>query len=339
MPVDTAHHHPGPDDPLPGPPPVRWGVLGATSEIARLAVLPALAESPKADVVALASLSGLDADFPSHFGVRRIYDRYEHLLGDREVEAVYIPLPNSLHAEWTVKAAAAGKHVLCEKPLASTAAEAAAMAEACARAGVLLMEAYMTPFHPRSAMVEDQLVSGKIGDLRLMRSSFTFPLADGNHRWRGAMGGGALLDVGIYCLAPMLAVAGLPERLTATGVTGGDGVDATFSGRLEFADGLIGEFCVSFELPEYQRFEVLGTDARLTVNRPFTPGPADTTIRLTGRDRTPVELEAGGANPYRGMIDHVGTVLRHGTDLRRGPEASVALLGVLDDLRLAGGMR
>ncbi|HEX2851050.1 MAG TPA: Gfo/Idh/MocA family oxidoreductase, partial [Acidimicrobiales bacterium] len=131
----------------PGTPPVRWGVLAATATIARHAVLPALAESPKCRLVAVASASQPAGGYEA-FGAERVLASYDAVVEDPDVEAVYIPLPNSLHAEWAIRAARAGKHVLCEKPLATSAVEASAMAEACDEAGVLLMEAYMTPFHP-----------------------------------------------------------------------------------------------------------------------------------------------------------------------------------------------
>ena len=136
----------------------------------------------------------------------RTYQSYASLVEDPEVEAVYVPLPNSLHREWVERAAAAGKHVLCEKPLAPTAADARAMADACAAAGVALLEAYMTPFHPRARAVEALVASGRLGALRFGRAVFTGVLdRPDDHRWRPEMGGGALLDVGIYCVAPLLA--------------------------------------------------------------------------------------------------------------------------------------
>ncbi len=314
---------------LPGPPPVRWGVIGASSWIARRAVLPALEATPKAHLVALASRSGVGNEA---FGACRVHASYEEVLADREVEAVYIPLPNHLHAEWTVKAAEAGKHVLCEKPLGRDAAEAAVMAATCADAGVALMEAYMTPFHPRSAVIDAELASGRLG-LRTCFAAFTFLLDAGNHRWRADHGGGALLDVGIYCVAPMLTAAGSPpERVAATAVVD-RGVDATMQARLEFGAGLVGDVLCSFEMPETQVLLALGTAAALSAERPFTPGPDESTFRLG-----PEVVDTGAGDCYRGMVDHFCTAVRGGTALRRPPEESVALLDVLDQVRAAAGL-
>jgi predicted dehydrogenase len=314
--------------------PVGFGVLAATANIARLAVLPALAASPKCHLVAVASESQPDGGYDT-FGADRVLASYQAVLDDPEVEAVYIPLPNSLHAEWTIRAAEAGKHVLCEKPLATTAIEAEAMASACDAAGVLLLEAYMTPFHPRSAVLEQTLRSGRLGELRFARTAFTGVLKDAaNHRWSPAYGGGALLDVGIYCLAPLLLAAGRrPIQLTAAAVMTDGGVDSSFSGWLDFGLGFTASFECSFDTPERQRIEIVGTHAALTMERTFTPGPDDTRITLLLRNGTVEELECGGGDPYRGMVDHFATVLRGGASLRRPPGESIELLTLLDRLR------
>jgi predicted dehydrogenase len=318
---------------LPVPQPVRWGVMASSAQVAQLAVLPAIVASPKADLVATASLSGAG----DGFGAARAYDSYDALLGDGEVDAVYIALPNSLHREWTERAAEAGKHVLCEKPLACDAAEAQAMADACDRAGVLLLEAYMTPFHPRSTVLEDVLRSERLGRLLFARTSFTGTLQrPDDHRWRPEMGGGALLDVGIYCLAPLLLAAGrLPEAVAASARMTDGGVDASFSGWLDFGDGFSASFDCSFEAPERQRIDVIGTEAVITVERTFTPGPDDTRIQLLHRDGTVEDLVTGGGDPYRGMIDHVAAVLSGSATPRRTPAQSVELLGLIDRLRAA----
>ena len=199
-------------------PPLGWGVIGATSYVAQKAVLPAIVASPRARLVAVASQRAADGG-GAPFGAPRAYQSYTALLEDPEVEAIYVPLPNSLHREWVERAAAAGKHVLCEKPLAPTAADARAMAAACAAAGVTLLEAYMTPYHPRAQAIEALVASGRLGALRFGRAVFTGVLdRPDDHRWRPEMGGGALLDVGIYCLAPLLvAMAGRAARASGGG--------------------------------------------------------------------------------------------------------------------------
>jgi predicted dehydrogenase len=323
---------PAPPDRLPGPGPLRWGILGATSTVAQRAVIPAMAVSPKADLVAVASLSAR----PEMDGVR-VHPSYEALLADDEVEAVYIPLPNHLHREWTEQAAAAGKHVLCEKPLAPTAADAAAMADSCADAGVVLAEAYMTPFHPRSRALFDEVGKGRLGLLRAARAGFTFPLRDpANHRWDPACGGGALLDVGVYCLAPLLDLAGsAPRRVSAHSLAAASGVDQTFSAMLEFPGGFTAHVWCSFETPEEQVLALAGTCAAVRIDRAYTPGEEDRSFTVVGVDGESSTVDTGGADPYRGMIDHFQTVVRGGSTLRRPPSASIRVLCLLDRLREA----
>jgi xylose dehydrogenase (NAD/NADP) len=325
---DARSHDPVPHDVEP----LRWGVLGATSTVARLAVLPALAASPTARVTALASRSAGRSELAA-FGPARCTRSYEELLADPEVEAVYLPLPNQLHRRYTELAAAAGKHVLCEKPLAPTAADAAAMADACARAGVVLMEAYMTAFHPRTRVVERLLADGAVGQLRHAEAAFCFPLRrPDDHRWLPD-GGGALLDVGIYCLTPMLQAAGRPPRRTAAAARlAPTGVDATLHALLDFGDGTAATALCSFELPERQHLELVGTEAVLSVPHPFTPGPSDRRVVLTDLKGQTRLVETGSADPYRLMIEHFAAVVRGRQALCRPPEVSVGLARLLDEL-------
>ncbi len=315
---------------------MRWGVLGATAQVAQAAVMPALAASPKCHLVAVASQSRPAGGYQT-FGAERVLPSYESVLADPEVEAVYVPLPNSLHAEWSVRAAEAGKHVLCEKPLATNAMEGSAIASACDAAGVVLMEAYMTPFHPRSALLDDILRSGRLGELRFARTAFTWVLEDeSNHRWSPAFGGGALLDVGIYCLAPLLVAADRrPIDISAQSVMTAGGVDSSFSGWLDFGRGFTAVFECSFETPARQRVEVVGTEGAVTMDRPFTPGPHDRVITLLHRDGRTEELQAAGGDSYRGMVDHFATVLRGGARLRRTALDSIELLTLINRLKVA----
>jgi xylose dehydrogenase (NAD/NADP) len=319
--------------------PVGWGVIGATSQVAQKAVLPAIVASPGASLVAVASESAEDGG-AGCFAPRRAHRAYQAVLDDPEVEAVYVPLPNSLHRAWVERAAAAGKHVLCEKPLAPTAADAEAMAAACERAGVTLGEAYMTPFHPRAAAFEALVASSRLGALRYARAAFTGVLdRRDDYRWRPEMGGGALLDVGIYCLAPLLAAAGrTPARVEASATLAKSGVDSSFAGWLDFGDGFTATIECSFEAPERQVLEIVGTEAAAAVDRAYTPGPADTTIALRHRDGRVEAFSAGGADPYRAMIEHFDAVVRGRAAPRRSSAASITLLAVLERLRAAAGL-
>lgn len=310
-------------------------MLGATSRVARLAVLPALAASPTARLVCVSSRSQPAGSYAT-FGALRCAPTYEAVLADLEVEALYVPLPNSLHREWVLAALAAGRHVLCEKPLACNGSEARELAAAAA--GVVLMEAYMTPFHPRSAAVANLVAAGGLGPLRFAHAAFRGVLADGDHRWRPDMGGGALLDLGIYTLAPILAAAGgAPDAVAAAARSTAEGVDASFSAWLRFGDATAAIEC-SFEAPERQWLELAGTEASLSLERAFTPGPGDTTFDLRSRDGTVRTVETGGGDPYLGMVEHFAAAVRGHAALRRGPEASVALAVLLDDLAAAAGL-
>jgi D-xylose 1-dehydrogenase (NADP+, D-xylono-1,5-lactone-forming) len=320
-------------------PSIGWGVIGATSQVAQRAVLPAIVASARARLVAVASERAADGGCV-RFGATRVHRTYAALLDDPEVDAVYVPLPNSLHREWVERAAEAGKHVLCEKPLAPTAADAEAMAAVCAGAGVTLVEAYMTPFHPRAEASAALVASGRLGALRFARAAFTGTLdRRDDHRWRPEMGGGALLDVGIYCIAPLLAAAGRPPaRVEAAASLTKSGVDASFSGWLDWGDGFTAAIECSFDAPERQSLEIVGTEGALLVDRAYTPGPDDVTIALRHRDGRLEEIVAGGSDPYRAMIDHFAAVVCGESEPRRSCADSIVLLSVVERLREAAGI-
>lgn len=311
--------------------PVGIGILGSTSLVSRVAVVPAIEASVGCTVAATASLSDPGADYAS----------YEALLEDDSVEAVYIPLPNSLHREWTERAAAAGKHVLCEKPLAPSANDADAMNEACVKAGVVLMEAYMTRFHPRDHKLRELVQSGTLGELLFATSAFTGVLdRPSDHRWHPEMGGGALLDLGIYCLTPLLLAAGAdPARPEVVREANGAahrnefGVDSSFSGWLDFGDGRTGSFQCSLEAPERQLLELVGTETSLFVEQPFTPGPGHRTITVRERSGRTAELTTGGGDPYELMVEHFAAVVRGDAALERTPEESIGLQRLVDRLQ------
>ena len=298
------------------------------------AVLPAIAASPSAVLAAVASRN---AGLPFDRSSVHVHARYEALLDDPDVDAVYIPLPNSLHREWVERAAAAGKHVLCEKPLATTVRDAEAMAEACGRAGVTLLEAYMTPFHPRAQAIEILVGSGALGKLRFARAAFTGVLdRHDDHRWRPEMGGGSLLDVGVYCVAPLLAAAGRPPvRVAASASPAPLGVDTSFSAWLDFGNEFAAAIECSFDAPERQVLEFVGTEAAIHVDRAFTPGHDDTTFTQRRRDGRSEQVVGRGADPYRMMIEHFHAVVREGAKPRRSIADTLAVLAVLERLREA----
>jgi len=317
--------------------PLRWGVIGVSGLVGRKAVLPALRSSLTAELVAIGSRDAQRArDEASAFGATRSYGSYADVIADPDVEAVYIPLPNGLHLEWTLRAIEAGKHVLCEKPLAMSAADARTMAEAASRAGVTLMEAYMTAFHPRAQRVVAMARDGELGRVLSMRAAFTFPNREPeNHRWLIEQGGGALADVGIYCLEPLLAIGGELASLGGHQSLAASGVDATFRAWLEFANGATGTILTSFEAPEWQRLEIVGTDARIEVDTAFTAGPSDSEIDVWRVDGTFESIDAGANDPYLAMIEHFAAVVRGEAVSMRPIESSIRALEVMDRLRVS----
>ena len=309
-------------------------MIGATSQVAVKAVLPAIAATPSAVLTAVASRR---ATVPFDRSTVHVHATYQALLDDPDVDAVYVPLPNSLHREWVERAADAGKHVLCEKPLATSVSDAEAMATTCVKAGVTLLEAYMTTFHPRARAIETLVSSGTLGKLRFARAAFTGVLdRHDDHRWRIEMGGGALLDLGIYCVAPLIAAAGRPpRRVEASAALAPLGVDASFSGWLDFGDGFAASIECSFDAPERQLLEFVGTEAVIHVDRAFTPTQDDTTFWLRRRDGRSEEIVGGGVDPYRAMIEHFHAVVRGGVKPHRSMTDSLAVLAVLERLREA----
>ncbi len=250
--------------------PVRWGIL-STARIGREKVVPAMMKSPLCKVVAVASRD-LEAAraMASTLGIERAYGSYEELLADPEIEAVYNPLPNHLHVPLTLAAAAAGKHVLCEKPIALDAAEARQL-EAVADK-VLVAEAFMIRHHPQWLAVRDMVRAGEIGELRLVNVLFSYFNADpANIRNMAEIGGGALYDIGCYAVvsgrflfeAEPQRVVSLLERDPAFGT------DRLSSGLADFGGGRQLVFSVSTQLVPFQRVEVLGTKGRIEIRIPF----------------------------------------------------------------------
>ncbi len=319
---------------------LRFGVIGATSMVHRLAWRAAILAT---DGVALVhEASRTPGDLPELAGARRS-DDYAAVLDDPEVDVVYVPLPNHLHEAWVVACAEAGKHVVCEKPLAIDRASARRMAEACADAGVVLLEAYMSPFHPRSRAVLDAVAEGALGGpLRHGEARFDGFLDEDNHRWSAANGGGALLDLGIYCLEPMLMAMGWdgeeqPVDVAATARwvgDPGDEVDQAMAALLTWADGTTMAFHVDFAGPERQRLELLGPTSAIEVpERHATPDEADHDYAVRDRHGVVTRVETGTGNAYAGLVAEVRDVLVGGATPLRPVARSVALAGLLDRIR------
>jgi len=249
--------------------PVRFGFI-STARINRR-LLAAAEKSDRADVVAVASRDAGRAEaYAVEHGIERAHGSYEALIEDPEVDAVYISLPNSLHVEWSVRALTAGKHVLCEKPLTRSPAEAEEAFAAAERAGRILMEAFMWRHSPQTAKLEQLVRGGVIGQLQLLRATFSFPVEGRrNIRLAPELEGGALMDVGAYCVSAARLLAGEPERVYGEQVIGDTGVDILFTGILRFARGAIAQIDAGMELPRRDGLEAVGTEGSLVIPDPW----------------------------------------------------------------------
>jgi predicted dehydrogenase len=309
--------------------PLTIGILGANSWIANAAVIPAINECPNAVLGASGARSGPIG--------------YPDVLSDPDVDAVYIALANGDHLEWVERAAEAGKHILCEKPLAISSGEARRMFAACDAAGVLLAEAYMTPFHPLSIALAAVIDSGDLGEIRHVASQFTFPLAlpeagtEINYRWLTEQGGGALLDVGIYCLDPVQRILGSDElRIEAQVVSAETGIDLTTSAWLRNSSGITASVLTSFELPENQALQIDGTAGSLRVDRPFTPGTDGSIFGITRPDGRRDEYRIEGANCYALMIGAFVDSVRGSKPWTRSSDDVLSTIGLCESIADAG---
>jgi predicted dehydrogenase len=313
---------------------VRWGVIG-TANIGRAAVNPAIQASANGDLVAVASRDGERARaFAEEHGIPRHYGSYQELLDEETIDAVYIPLPNSLHREWTIKAAEAGKHILCEKPLALNAAECEEMAAAAEDNGVKLMEAFMYRFHPRTQQVVKMAQSGVVGDVRVLHSTFTFRLTrPGNIRLNPTLGGGSLMDVGCYCVNVSRTVAGEePVEVQAFAHWADSGVDEQMVGSLGFASGLLAQFDCALTVERRESYEVAGTKGSLEVPRAFLPGTDDTVIReIHGRGEQ-VTHTIEGVDEYRLMVEQFADCVLHDRPVRYPPAEAALNMRVIEGL-------
>jgi predicted dehydrogenase len=324
---------------------LRWGVL-SPARIAVQKVIPAMQVAERSRVVALASRDPDRARAAAdRAGIPNAHGSYQALLDDPEVDAVYIPLPNHLHAEWTVAAARAGKHVLCEKPLALSSASAQEMVDVCAAQGVVLMEAFMYRLHPSWVAVRELVQSGRIGELRAVQSWFSYFNDDpANIRNLAATGGGALLDIGCYCvnLARMLFGAE-PDRVEAAITRDpASGVDILTSGLLGFGDGVATFTCSTRAEPD-QRVHVYGTRGRIAVGIPFNiPPDLPVEVFVTHGGKPPVApstetLRFGPADQYTIQAEAFARAVLDGAAVPIPSTDAVANTTVLERLVAAAG--
>lgn len=283
---------------------IRWGIL-STARINRSLIGP-IRHAQRSELVAVASRTLTKArTYAQEKGIPQAYGSYEALLADPEIDVIYNPLPNSLHCEWSVKAAEAGKHVLCEKPLVTTIAEFDRL-EAAARAnGVTVFEAFAYLHHPQFAKIRAWVNEGHLGEVRLIHSWFSFflPPESGNIRLKPELAGGALWDVGVYpvSLAIALAQSGPPVEVWAQHIAGESGVDVSLVGQMRFGKGMVAQISCGFRAPFWIGTRIVGSEGLIEVVDPWKPGGRgrETKLMLSRQDGT-VEtfITPSDDNPY-----------------------------------------
>ena len=319
---------------------LRWGVL-STADIARKKVDPGLSKAERCEVVAIASRDAVQArTVANELDIATAHGSYEALLADPDVDVVYIPLPNHLHAEWTLAAARAGKHVLCEKPLAMTAADAERMVEACAAAGVRLMEAFMYRHHPSWVAAMEVVSSGRLGRLRAVQSWFSYYNDDPtNIRNQLEVGGGAMYDIGCYTInLSRLLFGGEPTRVqSSVRRDPATGVDTVASAILDFPEG-IASFTVSTRVESDQWVHVYGTNGRLSIEIPFNiPPDRPTRVFVTAGGDPPVApatetLTFETKDPYTAEAEAFAAAILDGTPTPTPPADAVANMRVIESI-------
>ena len=319
---------------------VRWGIL-STADIGLRAVIPALQKARRSRVVAIGSRDHTRAQATAtNLGIASAYGSYEEVLADDEVDAVYIPVPNHLHLEWTLRAAAAGKHVLCEKPLALNSADAQRMVDACSSAGLRLAEAFMYRTHPLWQAVFELVRSGRLGSLTGVQSWFSyFNDNPGNIRNIAEYGGGALYDIGCYCINLSRILFGDEPTTVRASVIRDDqnATDTTTSAILEFAGGTASFVC-STRAADDQRVHIHGTNGWIHIPIPFNiPDDRPSEIWLydsgtPGAATGPQQIEFATADSYVTQAETFIASVIDGVDPPFGPDDAVANMRVIEQV-------
>ena len=299
----------------------RWGILSTANINQKL--LAGARNSDEVEMVAVASRDRARAEaYARENRLERAYGSYDDLLGDPDLDAIYISLPNALHIEWATRALEAGKHVLCEKPLSRRAAEVEALFDVADRAGRLCMEAFMWRHNPQTKRLVALVAEGAIGELRLVRAAFTFPLADtGDVRLNSELDGGGLMDVGCYCVSAVRLLAGEPRVVTAQQVTAPSGVDQRFVATLSGDADVLAAIDAALDLPARSELEAIGSEGSIRVSDPWhcrtsgldiRRGERDERIAVPPIDSYRLQLEnfsaaiEGRGEPLLGRADAVG---------------------------------
>jgi D-xylose 1-dehydrogenase (NADP+, D-xylono-1,5-lactone-forming) len=314
----------------------KWGII-STAHINRL-VLAGARESDQVDVIAVASRDqGRAEAYAREHGIERAYGSYEGLLADPDVEAVYISLPNSLHVEWSIRAVEAGKHVLCEKPLDRRPEEVERAFDAAEGSGRILMEAFMWRHNPQTAKLVELVGSGAIGALRLVRSAFSFSLGDPeNVRLAEDLDGGALMDVGCYCVSGSRLLGGEPDSVYGEQVSGASGVDVLLAATMRFPGDVLAQFECGFVLPDRDELEVVGSEGSLFLDDPWH---ARTPVIELRRDGGVEKIVLQPADSYRLELENLGDAIAGRAEPLLGREDAVGQARTIDALYRSAAAR
>lgn len=310
---------------------LRWGLL-STANINR-ALIPPLRASKRNQLVAVASRTQEAADrYARERKIPQAYGSYEALLADPDVDVIYNSLPNHLHAEWTIKAVEAGKHVLCEKPLALTVEQVDAMQAAARQHGRVVAEGFMYRHHPQTLKAQEIAKSGVLGPLKLIRGSFSFFLSRrGDVRLDPAMGGGSIWDVGCYPISYARSiVGGNPVEVFGWQMIGPTGIDDTFVGQMRFEHDIYAQFDSSFVVPLRWGMEIVGSEATLTIPSPFKPNKNENIYLRRGEKTETIKIK--GPELYLGEVEDMADAILLGKEPRISLEDSRANVGVIQAL-------
>jgi predicted dehydrogenase len=308
---------------------MRLGIL-STAHINRL-VIPGAHASDKVELIAVASRDQSRADeYARKWEIERAYGSYDALLEDPDIEAVYISLPNTMHCEWSIRAVEAGKHVLCEKPMSRHAAEVEQAFDAAERAGRLLTEAFMYRHNPQTKQLGELVRGGAIGELRLVRSAFSYTLYDAeNIRLRTDVEGGSLMDVGCYCISGSRLLGGEPEDVLGRAYTGPTGTDWVFSGSMGFPGDVFALFDCGTCLPERDELEAIGTEGSLFLDDPWHCREPVIELRRDGKVE---RIELDPVDSYRLELENLSDAIRGEAQLLLGREDAVAQARAIEAL-------
>ena len=309
---------------------VRWGIV-STAQIGRWVFAPALRATARGELVGVASRDrDRAAAFAGDLGIPEVFVSYDDLLWSDRIDAVYLPLPNSMHEEWAIRAMEHGKHVFCEKPLATSAAAAQRMVDAAARYGVLLMEAMVFRYHPQTLRLRRLLDAGAIGDLRHVDVRMGAPQGPGNIRWQPELGGGALMDVGCYVIAVARWAAGAePTRVTAAWQQDTTGVDSHLGLLLEFPDGVVATLFGAFDTAPTRGAHLAGSGGTLHIEQPTHPYEESAYTLTTPQATERVTLN-NGVRAFTPALDHFHDCLLDSAEPLLANTDAIATLRVMD---------